>query len=100
MLHKNGGLLLFLTGLCWLPQSQAGEAGGRVTDPAMASALADRHVSAVYDEETARRQRPWQIKDNGDAWILIGRPPEALGGNITIEIAKRDGAVIQLSHSK
>jgi len=74
---------------------------GFVPDEETAVKIAEAVLYAIYGE-TIETQKPFKIalKEN-KVWIIEGTLPEdTLGGTVYIEIQKKNGAIINLSHGK
>ncbi|HAM3294818.1 TPA: hypothetical protein IBI66_005171, partial [Escherichia coli] len=42
----------------------------------------------------------YSITDDNNCWKIEGKQPKTLGGNFTILIAKKDGQVLNVIHTK
>ena len=51
-------------------------------------------------KEKAEFQKPYSITDDNNCWKIEGKQPKTLGGNFTILIAKKDGQVLHVIHTK
>lgn len=71
-----------------------------VNSKSMAADLTEIYIKNVYGNDTALNQKPYQIIEEKDVWIVNGKPPKALGGNFHIIISKKDGRVEKITHSK
>lgn len=71
-----------------------------VSSREMALELSYVYVKNIYGQEKAESQQPYNITDDSTKWIVVGKQPEALGGNFTIVIAKKDGEILDLVHTK
>ena len=61
--------------------------------------LAERYVTQHYGNQTAQAQKPYQIKREGEYWIITGKPPKALGGNFRVVIGEK-GKLEKITHTK
>ena len=61
--------------------------------------LAERYVTQHYGNQTAQAQKPYQIKREGEYWIITGKPPQALGGNFRVVLGER-GKLEKITHTK
>lgn len=66
----------------------------------MALELSYVYVKYIYGKEKAEFQKPYSITDDNAYWKIEGKQPETLGGNFTILIAKKDGQVLNVIHTK
>jgi len=81
---------------------QAGEilVDALVGNQQMAKDLAYIYIKNIYGENNAGNQKPYKVTDNLNGWKVEGKPPSTQGGNFTIIIAKKDGQVTELTHTK
>lgn len=61
--------------------------------------LTERYVTQHYGNQTAQAQKPYQIKREGEYWIITGKPPKALGGNFRVVLGER-GKLEKITHTK
>lgn len=61
--------------------------------------LAERYVTQHYGNQTAQTQKPYQIKREGEYWIITGNPPKALGGNFRVVLGEK-GKLEKITHTK
>ncbi|WP_225377938.1 NTF2 fold immunity protein, partial [Escherichia coli] len=66
----------------------------------MALELSYVYIKYVYGKEKAEFQKPYSITDDNNCWKIEGKQPKTLGGNFTILIAKKDGQVLHVIHTK
>ena len=66
----------------------------------MALELSYVYIKYVYGKEKAEFQKPYIITDDNNCWKIEGKQPKTLGGNFTILIAKKDGQVLHVIHTK
>ena len=79
---------------------------GFVPDSATATRIAEAVWIPIYGEKHIRDERPYVARLNGDVWRVVGSFPPAppgqmwLGGRALVEISKRDGRILRVSHGK
>jgi hypothetical protein len=79
-------------------------ADGVVPDELTASKIAEIVLKRAYGDETINRELPLRATLRSDnVWIVRGTWPytyssDARGGVATVEIAKKDGQIIRMSH--
>ncbi len=62
--------------------------------------IAEIILCHIYGEKVLN-QRPWNVKEKDESFIIEGRLPENMaGGTAIIEISKKNGRVLNYSHSK
>ncbi|EIV0763645.1 hypothetical protein L6N65_004794 [Escherichia coli] len=66
----------------------------------MALELSYVYIKYIYGKEKAEFQKPYIITDDNTCWKIEGKQPETFGGNFTILIAKKDGQVLDVTHTK
>ncbi|WP_337234968.1 NTF2 fold immunity protein [Escherichia coli] len=66
----------------------------------MALELSYVYIKYVYGKEKAEFQKPYSITDDNNCWKIEGKQPKTSGGNFTILIAKKDGQVLHVIHTK
>ncbi|HEX7637548.1 MAG TPA: NTF2 fold immunity protein [Burkholderiaceae bacterium] len=72
-----------------------------VSSEQMAAALAEVYVTYVYGAQAAQSQKPYRVQALPEAWQVEGQLPEAmLGGTFELRLARMDGRVLALSHSR
>ena len=74
--------------------------GGIVNKPTMAEAIAALVIANAWGEDQLRRQRPLEVSDHDDRWLVEGsynkeRKAEDVG-SVKIWILKRDGRILDL----
>jgi hypothetical protein len=75
--------------------------GGYVPDAETAIKIAVAVWEPIYGRDNIARQKPYKARLVGSVWIVEGSLPEfVLGGVALAEIAKDDGRVLRVSHSK
>jgi hypothetical protein len=75
---------------------------GYVPSPKVAAEIAKSVASGVYGETTKSKQRPYIVVEQNDKWLVHGSLDDKFtkGGVFEIEISKKDGSIIRLSHGK
>lgn len=66
----------------------------------MVREIAEIYIKNRYGNDTAFQQKPYQVMEESRVWIINGKPPSALGGSFQLVIAKKDGKVEKITHSK
>ncbi len=74
--------------------------GGLVKDSKTAEKLAEVLIEGQYGEAELDRQKPLQLTDSGDKWLIVGKPAGAESqiagiGRISIAIDKSDAKVVE-----
>ncbi|CAN7348616.1 NTF2 fold immunity protein [Acidovorax sp. Leaf78] len=73
---------------------------GFLPDEATAIAVAEIILIKIYGVNQIKEQRPFSANLNGDIWDIKGSlSPQEVGGTAHIRI-KKNGEIIQLSHSR
>jgi len=73
----------------------------RVPDAETAIAIAIAVWNPVYGKKVITSEKPYQAVLTTGLWTVTGSVPNGLvGGVATAEIAKRDGHVIKIYHTK
>lgn len=74
---------------------------GMVPDAQTAIAIAVAVWNPVYGEKEITSEKPYQAVLNNGRWTVTGSVPKGwVGGVATAVIAKRDGRVIKIYHTK
>ncbi|EAR9306882.1 hypothetical protein FNI11_22485 [Salmonella enterica subsp. salamae] len=68
----------------------------------IAEELAFVYVKNIYGKDEAIEQKPYRITENNNSWLIKGRiiSDDCTCGNFVIRIAKKDGAVKEIYHTK
>ncbi|WP_363324908.1 NTF2 fold immunity protein [Eleftheria terrae] len=67
----------------------------------MAAELAEIYISNICGQQAADQQRPYGVNEHGDCWQVEGVLQKLQpGGIFEIHIAKEDGKVLLLRHSR
>lgn len=75
--------------------------GGFVPDAATAIHIAEAVLTPVYGEEKIKSERPFKATLREGVWTVEGSLPEGwLGGVAVVEISKKDGCILRMSHGK
>ncbi|APV48322.1 hypothetical protein BWI17_00660 [Betaproteobacteria bacterium GR16-43] len=75
---------------------------GYVPDAETAVQIAVAVWSPIYGREKIEQEKPYRAVLKGDVWTVVGSLPSAyqLGGVAEIEISKKDGRVLRVTHGK
>jgi hypothetical protein len=74
---------------------------GFVPTEQVAAKVAEVILIPIYGEENIKNQKPFTVSLVDDVWVVKGSlPKDQLGGEFIIKLAKRDGRILQVSHSK
>lgn len=74
---------------------------GFVPTAEIAYLIADAVLSTVYGRSNIEKQKPFSINLDGDIWIIDGYlKPGMKGGTAYMEISKKTGEILKVSHSK
>lgn len=74
---------------------------GIISNAQTASAVALAYLLPVYGRATIGRQLPLRVTLHDQMWTVEGvLPPGSIGGNATIILCQRNGAVLRMIHSK
>ncbi|EKT7570204.1 Uncharacterised protein [Salmonella enterica subsp. salamae] len=73
-----------------------------VENQIIAEELAFVYVKNIYGKDEAIEQKPYRITENKNSWLIKGRiiSDDCTCGNFVISIAKKDGAVKEIYHTK
>ncbi len=95
-------LLLSLTGLALAWQKPAGKPPkGFVPDEKTAICIAIAVWSPIYGEKEIRSERPFKATLKDGVWTVEGSLPKGWRGGVAVaEIAKDDGRILRVSHSR
>ena len=67
----------------------------------IAAELADAYIENIYGKQAAKRQKPYSVIAVNGYWQLKGvMKKRQLGGTFEIHIAKDDGKILLLTHSR
>lgn len=70
---------------------------GLVPDRETAIKIAEVVVSRLYGERTIISQRPYQVREEGDIWLVGGTLKEGdLGSAFAVAISKQTGAILKV----
>jgi hypothetical protein len=76
---------------------------GFVPDARTATAIARAVLSAVYGADMIRHEEPLVARDMGKSWYVNGTlqcAPQCVGGTAFVEIARGDGHIVNMFHTK
>jgi hypothetical protein len=78
---------------------------GDVPDEATAVKIAEAVLTPIYGRKVVETERPFHATLKGEVWSVsgtlhcsTGKSNDCLGGVAEIDIAKRDGRVLRVSH--
>jgi hypothetical protein len=75
--------------------------GGVVADSATAVAIAEAVLVPVYGRARIDAQKPLIAELRGETWVVTGQlPPSTAGGVALVEIDKRAGCILRMSHGR
>ncbi|NIE96018.1 hypothetical protein F3J02_05940 [Acinetobacter sp. Tr-809] len=74
---------------------------GFVPNAEIAAKIAEIILEPIYGESNIHRQKPFHVILKDGAWVVEGTLPKSyVGGSFLIKIAKEDGRVLYLEHTK
>jgi hypothetical protein len=74
---------------------------GFVPDAETATKVAEIILARIYGADEIALERPWVTTLTDGTWTVKGTLPKGLlGGSAEIDISKKDGAVLYLSHGR
>jgi hypothetical protein len=74
---------------------------GFVPDSSTAAAVAEAVLIPIYGRGNIERERPFRARLAGDAWTVTGTMPrDGVGSVALVQIAKRDGRIIRVTHGR
>jgi hypothetical protein len=74
---------------------------GFVPDSITAIRVAEAVLIPVYGAEQIEREKPLSAKLQTGVWTIEGHlPPGMVGGVALVQIAKKDGCILRMSHGK
>ena len=87
------------------PKHSYTPANGFVPDSATAIRIAEAVLVPIYSERVVAKERPFRAKLVGEVWIVEGTLPcegagDCIGGAAVVEISKKDGRILRVSHGK
>jgi pimeloyl-ACP methyl ester carboxylesterase len=75
-------------------------ADGFVPDSASAIAIAEAVLTPIYGPRL-ESERPLRAALQGDTWSVSSTPPSGmLGGGVLVEISRRDGRILRVTHGR
>lgn len=78
-------------------------AAGFVPTAAVANKIAEAVWAPIYGREHIEKEKPFHtVLTNNEIWIVQGSLPKGytLGGTAYIEISRRDGRILKVTHGK
>lgn len=82
-------------------RAEAMEISNIVANEKIATELAEVYISNIYGNQAAERQKPYSVVEVGGYWQVKGvMQKRQLGGTFEIHIAKEDGKILLLKHSR
>jgi len=75
---------------------------GFVPDEPTAIKIAEAIAVAQFGEKKISEEKPLRARLRGDVWTVAGtlHPQGVLGGTVVIQISKKTGAIIFMTHQK
>jgi hypothetical protein len=75
---------------------------GFVPDESTATTVAEAVTSAQYGEKQISEEKPFRARLRGDIWTVAGtlHPQGVLGGVVVVQISKKSGAIVFMTHQK
>ena len=72
-----------------------------VANEKMAAELAEVYIANIYGKQAAERQKPYAVTEVDGHWRVKGiMQKRQLGGTFEIHIAREDGKILFLVHSR
>lgn len=72
-----------------------------VSSENMAAELAEVYIANIYGKQAAERQKPYLVTQVNGYWQVRGvMQKRQLGGTFEIHLAKEDGRILLLTHSR
>jgi hypothetical protein len=75
---------------------------GFVPDELTAVKIGEAVATAQYGEQRISQERPFEARLRGDVWTVMGtlHPQGVLGGTAVVQLSKKSGAIIFLTHQE
>jgi hypothetical protein len=74
---------------------------GFVPDERTAILIAEAVLMPIYGVEEIKQERPFKATLSSGVWTVVGSlPAGSIGGVAIVEISKRDGRIVRVSHGK
>lgn len=74
---------------------------GYVPDQATAAMIAQAVCAPIYGADKVKQELPFTATLNQDRWVVTGTLPAGhKGGVAVVEISKKDGRILRVSHGK
>lgn len=84
-----------------IPMHSYNPDAGFVPDSATAISIAKAVLIPIYGKEAIEREQPFTAKLNNGTWTVTGSVPQGMvGGTALVELAKSDGRIERVSHSR
>lgn len=97
---RNVNALLALC-IVFCNRTEAMEISNIVANEKMAAELAEVYIANIYGKQAAERQKPYLVTEVEGYWTVKGvMQKRQLGGTFDIHIAKEDGRILLLMHSR
>lgn len=76
--------------------------GGFVPDEKTAVRIAEAVLDPIYGEQQIAKEKPLSATLDGDTWTVQGHLPQDSnrGGVAVVELSKRDGRILRVSHGR
>lgn len=76
-------------------------ADGYVPDATTATSIAEAVLIPIYGKQNIQGEKPFKAVLTNGIWILTGHMKEGyVGGVAEVQISKRDGCILQVTHGK
>ncbi len=101
--YQSSSYLNTLSALCIVlfNRTEAMEISNIVANEKMAAELAEVYIANIYGKQAADRQKPYLVIEAEGYWKVKGvMQKRQLGGTFDIRIAKEDGRILLLTHSR
>lgn len=100
-LTKVARIVLLALSSILICEARAMEISNIVRTDEMAAELAEVYISNIYGKPAAERQKPYVVSQVDGYWQVKGvMQKRQLGGTFEIHIAKEDGRILLLTHSR
>jgi hypothetical protein len=76
---------------------------GYVPDEITAVAVAEAVCVPFYGHDLVEAEKPYSAVLKGDLWTVRGTLPKGdqrMGGTLTVQISKRDGRIVSMTHGQ
>jgi hypothetical protein len=85
------------------PESRFDPAKGLIPDEVTATRVAEAVWTPFYGEKLVQAEKPFRATLVGDRWTVKGTLPTAgnmAGGTLLLELDKRDGRILRMTHGQ